>query len=143
MTKTSKLFLILIFIIPIFSFGQNDCGDKVIDTLPGAFFGPDLLQIFGVDTIVTEKKGQIIYSCEYCSITCKDSSGLIKWTKDLSKLNCRVISFSMIQKNKVKGYDIFIQFKDKTIYGMNSKNGKMKSFDKYIKRHDKKLNKHQ
>lgn len=103
-----------------------------MELIPGAIFGPDPLLIFGADTITTATKEQVIYSCEQCIIFCTDSKGSKKWSRNIACLDCRLEVFSTVYKlsgeksKKHKGFDIVLQLKNKKIYGLKSKNGKIK-----------------
>lgn len=128
-----KTFVISIFILGFVSaFGQTpktDCGPKDYKPNFETLFGPDRLWAYGLDTLVTISKRQVIYYCESCRLTGSDKKGIIKWTKDLSTYKCSLITFSFFNcktGGKINGGDIILQFKDKTFYCLNSKTGEIK-----------------
>jgi hypothetical protein len=136
MTRRHQIFLLLIVFTRTISIGQIYCGDKNEKADFPRIFGADRLLVYGEDTIITDIKEKLIYSCDQCSIICVDNNGSKKWTTDLSEYKCRLISFKTFYKltskkeKKYKGCDIILQFSDKKIYGLKSKTGKIK----YIKK---------
>jgi hypothetical protein len=128
-------FLLLVFAWTI-SFGQNKNILKKKKTDFDRIFGSDRLLVLCVDTINTDKKLKVIYSLDSCSIVCLDNNGVTQWTTNLKKHDCRLVTFKTFysltdKKEKAyKGYDIILQFKDKKIYGLKSKMGKIKFLKK-------------
>ena len=133
MAKSKKI-IVLAFLLFIFidSKAQTDCEAK--EHYKGKFdriFGGDYLWEFGEDTLLSRDNIYIIYYCELCKLKGIGKDGKLKWVLDLSQHNCKLTLFSFLKyKNgdKLKGYTILLQFKNKLTYVLNPKSGKMKPF---------------
>ena len=88
-------------------------------------------------TLTTAANYSIKYSKESCNIKCIDDKGQEKWTTDLNKLECELTYFAKLPNDKIKNCDIILQLKDKRIFVLKSKTGKIKAvsskeFDKLL-----------
>lgn len=79
---------------------------------------------------MAEDNRMLIYYCDQCKIMTYNQQHKLIWTKDLSTHTCRLLYFNCTfgkAGKKYKGCDVFLQFKNKDVYGLKSKNGKMVS----------------
>jgi ABC-type transport system involved in Fe-S cluster assembly fused permease/ATPase subunit len=91
-------------------------------------FEKSVIENFETDTILITKELKIIYDGKKCIVKCIEY-GSEKWNKDLNRINCNLICFQLFYPKygkKIKNCDIVLQFKDNSIYGLNSNSGKIK-----------------
>jgi hypothetical protein len=139
-----KKFLFLLLLLPFISAAQTDSISKPKKDIFDRIFGEDSILVYGTATVYPGKGQKIVYSREHCSITCFDNAHKILWNTDLTGLNCKLIVFYYRPqyKKKLKGCDILFQLNNKKIYGLKSKNGRIKYLKKVNKPIKKKV-KHQ
>ncbi|MCW3084972.1 MAG: hypothetical protein JWP12_2338 [Bacteroidetes bacterium] len=128
-----KKFLLLLLFIPFISLAQTDSiASKPNKDIFDRIFGCDSILVYGTATIYPGNDHKIVYSREQCSITCSGSNNNKLWNRDLTSLNCKLIGFSYRPqyKKKLKGCDIWFQLDNKKLYGLKSKNGRIKYLKK-------------
>jgi hypothetical protein len=92
-------------------------------------FGESKLHKYNADTFMTIANRKVIYSGADCSITGYDVKGRRTWIKYLPENQCRLEAFMVMNPLRRgsrfrKGCELLVQYKDKSIYGVNVKTGK-------------------
>jgi hypothetical protein len=113
--------VILSFCLSVF--GQTD---KAENMEFNKIFGPSIN--YNDTSVTLTNKTTIKHSVETCTIKAFKENGQLKWVSKLPPADCRIIYFGLIGNKKIRNSDILIQLTDKSIKGINSKNGKSINF---------------
>ncbi|MBW6484109.1 MAG: hypothetical protein K0B10_13740 [Vicingaceae bacterium] len=115
--------IVLTFIIVLLRFSVFGQIDNEKDSVFSKIFGQEIN--YNDTSIIFNNKITIKHSVETCSIKAFKQNGQLKWETKLPNLNCKIIYFKLLENIKIKNSDILIQFENKAIHGINSKNGKI------------------
>jgi hypothetical protein len=123
------VFIYIIFMSGIFNKSnaqqKNDSSEVKFDRI----FGESKLHKYNADTLITTANRKVIYSGVECTITGYNAKGRKIWIKNLPENQCRLEAFMVMNPLKKsslfrKGCELLVQYKDKSIYGVNVKTGK-------------------
>lgn len=118
--------IITVFLLNDLSAQQNSDSSRVsFDRI----FGESKLHKYNADTLITTANRKVIYSGAECTITGYNAKGRKTWIKNLPEHQCRLEAFMVMSPLKKgsffrKGCELLVQYKDKSMYGVNVKTGK-------------------
>lgn len=92
-------------------------------------FGESKLHKYNADTFISSANRKVIYSGAACTIAGYDVKGRKIWVKHLPENQCRLEAMMFVNPLRKgsrfrKGCELLVQYKDKSIYGVNVKTGK-------------------
>ncbi len=118
--------IITVFLLNNVSAQQNSDSSRVsFDRI----FGESKLHKYNADTLITTANRKVIYSGAECTIAGYDAKGRKTWIKRLPENQCRLEAFMVMNPRKRgsrfrRGCELLVQYKDKSMYGVNIKTGK-------------------
>jgi len=111
-----------------FIYSVNE-SEIVLEKLP---LTQDFFSIFGVNEhsqmTISLRDVIITYSEKACQVRATNLQGEIIWTLNLGDYSCQLIYFEALDQ-KYKGSDIILQSANKQMFGLNSKNGRLKKIN--------------
>lgn len=125
--KRSRLISCFFILLSCYCASQN-CYTDTASTQFERLFGSDRLLVDGKDTLLAAHERVLIYSCSDCSVICT-KKGKVTWKKSLQNKDCRLICFAHMPvkpSRKTKHCDVLLQLNNKEVYGLASRNGRMK-----------------
>jgi len=111
---------------------KNICAQETNDSSKVPFdriFGESKLHKCNADTLVTAAGRTVIYSGAECSLTGFNAKGRQIWVRHLPESQCRLEAMMFMNPRKRgsrfrRGCELLVQYKDKSMYGVNVKTGK-------------------